>query len=112
VRLEWVLGKRVGCELMTITQCLTKKPRLKQNIELRAIALTLSKTDEATFEGALADWRKKHGKWLKERDSVTRTNAHANSLDEPTSVSLETYRTYSHTKQITCRNIQLKRARK
>jgi hypothetical protein len=63
-------------QLMTITQCLTKKPRLVQNIELRAIALTLSKTDETTFEAALAGWYKKHGKWLKERDSVTKQYAH------------------------------------
>lgn len=63
-------------QLMTITQCLTKKPRLPQNIELRAIALTLARTDELTFEGALAGWYKKHGTWLKERDSVTKRYAH------------------------------------
>ena len=32
-------------QLMTITQCLTKKPRLVQNIEPRAIALTLAKSN-------------------------------------------------------------------
>ena len=63
-------------QLMTITQCLTKKPRLTQNIELRAIALTLARTDELTFEDALAGWYKKHGKWLKERDSITKRYAH------------------------------------
>ncbi len=63
-------------QLMTITQCLTKHPRLPQNIELRAIALTLARTDELTFEDALADWYKKHGKWLKERDEVTRRYSH------------------------------------
>ena len=63
-------------QLMTITQCLTKKPRLPQNIELRAIALTLARTDELTFEDALVGWYKKHGKWLKERDAVTRRYAH------------------------------------
>jgi hypothetical protein len=63
-------------QLMTITQCLTKKPRLLQNIELRAIALTLARTDEVTFEDALAGWYKKHGKWLKERDPVTKRYAH------------------------------------
>lgn len=63
-------------QLMTITQCLTKKPRLLQNNELRSIALTLAKTDELTFEDALAGWYKKHGKWLKERDPVTKRYAH------------------------------------
>ncbi len=63
-------------QLMTITQCLTKKPRLTQNIELRALALTLARTDELTFEDALAGWYKKHGAWLKERDPVTKRYAH------------------------------------
>jgi hypothetical protein len=63
-------------QLMTITQCLAKKPRLAQNIELRAIALTLSRTDELTFEDALAVWYTKHGSWLKERDPVTKRWAH------------------------------------
>jgi hypothetical protein len=63
-------------QLMTITRCLTKRPRLIQNIELRAIAQTLSRTDELTFEDALAVWYKKHQKWLKERDVVTKRYAH------------------------------------
>ena len=63
-------------QLMTITRCLTKHPRLPQNIELRNIALTLARSDELTFEEALAGWYKKHGKWLKKRDSVTKRYAH------------------------------------
>jgi len=63
-------------QLMTITQCLTKKPRLIQNIELRTIALTLARTDELTFEDTLAGWYKEHGQWLKERDPVTKRYAH------------------------------------
>lgn len=63
-------------QLMTITKCLTKRPRLPQNIELRAIALTLAQTDEVTFEAALAAWYKKHGTWLKERDPITKRWAH------------------------------------
>jgi hypothetical protein len=63
-------------QLMTITQCLTKKPRLSQNIELRAIALTLARTDELTFEDALAGWYEKYGEWLKERDLITKRYAH------------------------------------
>jgi hypothetical protein len=63
-------------QLMTITQCLTKQPRIIQNIELRAIALTLARTDEIPFTDALAEWYKKYGKWLKERDPVTKRWAH------------------------------------
>jgi len=63
-------------QLMTITRCLTKKPRLIQNIELRAIALTLARTDELTFEDALAGWYKQHSKWLKQRDPITKRYAH------------------------------------
>lgn len=63
-------------QLMTITKCLTKKPKLKQNIELRKIALTLAKTNEITFEAMLAGWYQQHGKWLKERDPITRRYAH------------------------------------
>ena len=63
-------------QLMTITRCLTKHPRLPQNIELRNIALTLARSDELTFEAALAGWYEKHGKWLKQRDPVTKRYAH------------------------------------
>lgn len=63
-------------QMMTITQCLTKHPRLPQNIELRTIALTLARTDELTFGDALASWYKKHGKWLKERDEITKRYSH------------------------------------
>jgi hypothetical protein len=63
-------------QLMTITRCLTKHPRLIQNIELRAIALTLARTDELTFEEALATWYGRHGKWLKQRDPLTKRYAH------------------------------------
>lgn len=63
-------------QLAAITRCLTKHPRLPQNIELRAIALTLARSNELTFEAALAGWYKQHGQWLKERDSVTRRYAH------------------------------------
>jgi hypothetical protein len=63
-------------QLMTVTQCLTKRPRLIQNIELRAVAQTLTRTDELEFEDVLANWYKKYGKWLKERDAVTKRYAH------------------------------------
>jgi hypothetical protein len=63
-------------QLMTITQCLTKHPRLPQNIELRNIALTLSKTSELALEDALASWYEKYGTWLKERDHITKRWSH------------------------------------
>lgn len=63
-------------QLMSMTRCLTKKPRLAQNIELRAIALTLARTDELTFADALAGWHKQYGTWLKQRDPVTKRFAH------------------------------------
>jgi hypothetical protein len=63
-------------QLMTVTQCLTKRPRLIQNIELRSLALTLARTDELTFEGVLASWYQKYRTWLKERDPVTNRWSH------------------------------------
>lgn len=63
-------------QLMTITKCLTKRPRITQNIELRAIAMTLTKSDELTFEAALADWYSKNGTWLKERNEEINRYSH------------------------------------
>ncbi len=63
-------------QMMTITRCLTKRPRLLQNIELRAIALTLARSNELKFEDALAEWYAAHGDWLKERDEVTGRYSH------------------------------------
>lgn len=54
-------------QLLTITQCLTRRPKLVQNQELRAIALSLTKTTRAEFEAELNSWHEQHGEWLKER---------------------------------------------
>jgi hypothetical protein len=54
-------------QLQTITQCLTRRPKLIQNRELRAIALTLTKTTKLEFESKLNAWHERHGTWLKER---------------------------------------------
>lgn len=54
-------------QLQTITQCLTRRPKLLQNQELRAIALTLTKTTKPEFEARLDDWYETYGAWLKER---------------------------------------------
>ena len=54
-------------QLQTITQCLTKRPKLPPNQELRAIALTLTRTDRTRFARELAAWHVRYGEWLKER---------------------------------------------
>jgi hypothetical protein len=63
-------------QMASITRCLTRRPRLVQNIELRAIAQTLARTTEQELESALAAWYGKHGAWLKERDPITKRYAH------------------------------------
>ena len=54
-------------QLQTITQCLTKRPKLIQNKALRTIALTLTHTTKEAFVLALDDWHDTYGEWLKER---------------------------------------------
>lgn len=61
-------------QLQTMTQCLTKRPKLVQNIELRAIALTLTRTTKPAFTASLDAWHEKHGQWLKERYVEPGTN--------------------------------------
>jgi hypothetical protein len=63
-------------QLQTITQCLTRRPKLAQNQELRAIALSLTKTTIADFRQALDDWYESYGDWLKERDQDTKQFVH------------------------------------
>ena len=50
-----------------ITKYLTKNPILKANIDLRHIALQLSKTDKESLVGWLNDWYVNHGEFLKEK---------------------------------------------
>lgn len=54
-------------QLQTITQCLTKRPTLTANKELRAIALSLTRTTREHFSYQLDEWHAEHGDWLKER---------------------------------------------
>ena len=63
-------------QLLTITECLTKNPKLPANIDLRRIALTITRTTRADFEVALNAWYVKYGKWLKERDPETKRMIH------------------------------------
>ena len=54
-------------QMLTITQCLTKNPKLQQNIELKSIVRELTKTTEAAFRERLETWHEEYGDWLKER---------------------------------------------
>ncbi len=63
-------------QLQTITQCLTRRPKLPQNQSLRAVALALTKTTKAAFEIALDSWYETNGDWLKERDLRTKQFVH------------------------------------
>jgi hypothetical protein len=63
-------------QLQTITQCLTKHPKLTQNQALRTIALTLTKTTKHGFETKLDAWYEQYGEWLKERDPATKQFIH------------------------------------
>ena len=54
-------------QAQTVTQCLTKRPQLIQNQELRAISLSLARTTEHELQVALESWHARHAGWLKER---------------------------------------------
>jgi hypothetical protein len=63
-------------QLQTITQCLTRNPKLTQNKELRDIALCLTRTTERGLSAALDLWYESYGDWLKERDPITKQFVH------------------------------------
>lgn len=54
-------------QVKIITKHLTRNPILEANIELRSIALKLTKTDKESFNGWLNDWYEKWKEFLKER---------------------------------------------
>jgi len=54
-------------QLMTVTQCLTKHPKLKPHQQLRDIAMTITRTDLNTFATRLDNWHLEYVDWLKER---------------------------------------------
>lgn len=54
-------------QVAIITRRLTRKPKLEPAIELKALAFTLTKTNEKTFTEALGIWHEKWQKFLKER---------------------------------------------
>jgi hypothetical protein len=63
-------------QAQTITQCLTRNPKLQPNKELRDIARSLTKTTERGLSAALDLWYEEYGDWLKERDAVTKQYVH------------------------------------
>lgn len=54
-------------QVKIVTKYLTKNPILEANIELRNIALKLSRTDKESFSGWLNEWYQKRKEFLKER---------------------------------------------
>ena len=54
-------------QLKIITQCLTRKPVLLPNIELRNIALTLAHIDKKSFVSMVYGWKLRNEIWLQER---------------------------------------------
>ena len=54
-------------QLQTITQKITRHPKLEAGKDLRAISLTLTRTTRKTFTAALDQWYERWGEFLKER---------------------------------------------
>lgn len=54
-------------QIQTITQKLTRNPKLEAGKELRSIALTLTRTTRKEFTAALDEWYEQWGEFLKER---------------------------------------------
>ena len=54
-------------QLKIITQCLTRKPVLLPNIELRNISLTLARTNRENFTTMVYGWKLRHEIWLQEK---------------------------------------------
>lgn len=54
-------------QIQTITQRLTKRPKLPAGKELRSLALTLTRSTRKTFTTRLDEWHERWGVFLKER---------------------------------------------
>jgi hypothetical protein len=57
-------------QLQTVTKYLTRRPKTEAGIELRYLALTLTKTDEVTFIKALSAYEQKWSHFLNEKTIV------------------------------------------
>lgn len=56
-------------QLQTITRCLTRRPYLLPNQELRRIALSIPTTTKTQLTVDLDAWHTAHGEWLKQREA-------------------------------------------
>lgn len=54
-------------QIKQVTKYLTRKPKTDAGRELRMLALTLTKTDGATFTKALDEWHAKWGEFIEEK---------------------------------------------
>lgn len=54
-------------QMKQVTKYLTRRPQTDAGKELRALVLTLTKTDEATFTKALKAWHEKWGSFIEEK---------------------------------------------
>lgn len=63
-------------QLQTITRCLTRRPLLSQNQQLRSLALDLTTTTHDELARKLAAWHDAHGEWLKQKEPHTGRYAH------------------------------------
>lgn len=61
-------------QLQTVTKYLTRKPKTDAGLELRFLALTLTKTDEVTFTEALSAYEQKWSHFLNEKTIVIGLN--------------------------------------
>ena len=58
-------------QIKQVTKYLTRRPKTEAGVELRALVLTLTKTDEATFTAALTTWHAKWGDFIEEKTTET-----------------------------------------
>ena len=61
-------------QIKQVTKCLTRRPKIEAGRELRALALTLTKTDEPTFTAALKEWHNGWGDFINEKTEHSFTN--------------------------------------
>ena len=54
-------------QLKIVTQCITRKPILLPNIELRNISLALTHVNKETFEAMVYGWKLRNEIWLREK---------------------------------------------
>jgi len=54
-------------QIKIVTKYLTRNPKTEAGKGLRALVLTLPKTDEATFTAALNEWHAKYGGFIEEK---------------------------------------------